>query len=121
MTNHSLDELKRQMDDAKSRLNKALIDALAAEKRYHDARVKETGLLNKVMTSSKYAILVTDIEFFGSNPWRATGFRIKADGTAGFSSGYVYFNTPHDISPYAHEAASSQALTPSKEKVETAS
>jgi len=105
MTEHSIKELKRQMDDAKSRLNQARIDALAAEKRYHDARVAETGFVGKVMQSAKYSILVQDVEFLSGKPWRATGFRIKKDGTAGFAEGAIYLHNEHKVLPYSGTVA----------------
>lgn len=101
MTDHSIKELKRQMDDAKSRLNKAKLDALAAERKYHEARVAETGFVGKVMQAAKYSILVQDIEFFAGKPWRATGFRIKKDGTAGFAEGAIYLHSEHKVLPYS--------------------
>lgn len=102
MTDHSIKELKRQMDDANSRLNQANLDALAARKRYHDACVRESGLFNKVVKSARGSLLVQDVEFFSGKPSSVTGFRINADGKAGFAERRIYLDGKHEVLPYEH-------------------
>lgn len=105
MSEHSLKELKRQMDDANSRLNQARLEALAAGKRYHDAMVRESGLLNKVVKSVKGSLLVQDVQFVADKPWAVTGFRINADGKAGFAERRIYLDGKHEVHPYNHGSA----------------
>lgn len=102
MTDHPIKELKRQMDDANSRLKQANLDAMAARKRYHDARVRNSGLLGKVVKSEKGALLVQDVQFSGDKPYSVTGFRINADGKAGFAERRIWLYQPHEVLPYEH-------------------
>lgn len=105
MTDHSIKELKRQMYAANSRLDQAELDAVAARKRYHDARVRNSGLLGKVVKSEKGALLVQDVQFSGDKPFAVTGFRINADGKAGFAERHIWLDQPHEVLPYEHGEA----------------
>jgi len=91
MTQRSTEELQRQRDDAYSRHNQTRIDLAMAEKRLHDAKCRDSGLMGKKVTNKKgVQILVHDVEFIGRNPCSIKGFAYKADGTLGYSERRFY-------------------------------
>ena len=91
MSEHSLKELKRQLDDAKSKLHYAQQNAALATRRFHEARCRETGLMNQTVKTRKGAnILVHDVEFLSGSPYAVKGFAFKKDGSVGFAERRVY-------------------------------
>jgi len=92
MTEHSIEELQRQRNNAKSRYEEARINLAAAEKRLHDAMCSESGLIGKMVTDKrkKVSIVVHDIEFSRGKPWALKGFAVKSDGKVGLSERRVW-------------------------------
>ena len=92
MTEHSVEELKRQYDNAASKANQARLDELAARRRLHSALCRESGWMGKTVTSARkgFSLVVHDIDFICGKPWVLKGFKIKKDGTVGNAEGRVY-------------------------------
>lgn len=83
MTEHSLDELKRQVDAAFSKSQEANSALSAAKKRLLDAKLQETGLLGHIVS---YTRGKEERRFVveGFSRWsdrRLSGPQIKKDGT----------------------------------------
>jgi hypothetical protein len=83
MSEHSTEELRRQLDMAVSKLNAAQLAKIYAERRLHERLCRDSGLMGKVARYGEVAILVHDVGFFGHKPSTVRGFRFKKDGTLG--------------------------------------
>lgn len=91
MSEHSLKELKRQLDDKRSKFNSARIDVEYAEKRLHDAMCRESGFMGTEVVGRKgERVLVHDVQFLVGQPWVLKGFAFKKDGKLGFAERHVY-------------------------------
>jgi len=100
MTNHSIEELKKQSNAALSRLNEAKKSAAFAEKRLHDEMCRQSGLMGKVVSDKNRSVFVHDVRFMGDKPWMVKGFKIKKDGKPGEVEVSVYLNGEETISEY---------------------
>lgn len=85
MTEHSIEELKRQVSNAYAKMGEARTAHINAERRLHDARCKASGLMGKKATNGKGAtILIHDLTFWGDDVTSyVKGFEYKKDGTLG--------------------------------------
>lgn len=91
MSEHSIEELRRQMNDAKAKANSADLLLAAARKRLHDCMCRNSGLIGMVATENKgRKMLVSDIEFMSERPWRLRGFKIRKDGAIGTQEIIMY-------------------------------
>lgn len=78
MTEHSIEELKRQLDAARG---KKL------------ARVKASGWLGETVERDGTKFVVFDAEFLsGGEPWRLACNQIKADGKLSLKTRYLYLS-----------------------------
>lgn len=94
MTQHSIEELTRQRNDAKSRHTQTGLDLALAEKRLHDTMCRASGLMGATATNTKGdCILIHDVEFSRGMPWHVRGFAFKKDGKVGFSERTFYLNS----------------------------
>ncbi len=84
MTEHSTEELRRQLEAAVSKLDAAKIAKLAAERKLHERMCRDSGLMGKRAKFEHATIIVHDVEFdFSGKPRRVSGFQIKKDGSVG--------------------------------------
>ena len=83
MTDHSIDELKRQASQAESRLKAAEYEYGIAKERLHAALVRETGWIGKKATRAGRSIIVNDVAFLGDKPVKVTGYKLNRDGRPG--------------------------------------
>jgi hypothetical protein len=91
MGEHSIEELKRQRDNAKSKHQQSALDLAVAEKRLHDALCRESGLLGKIaVLHNGKKIIIHDVKFIGKKASRVKGFALKKDGTVGYAELATY-------------------------------
>jgi|GEM_PF-2764853 len=101
MSEHSIEELERQVEQARSKHRQAALEKMAAEKRLHDRRCLESGYMFKVVTGKRHKILVQDVQFSGrGTAFAVSGFKIKKDGTPGNRIGTVWLADLVAASPY---------------------
>jgi len=83
MSEHSIDELKRQLQQAEGRLKAAQHAYADANRRLQKALADETGWIGKKATRGGRSIVVQDIQFVGDRPFKVTGFKLNRDGRPG--------------------------------------
>lgn len=87
MSEHSVEELERQYQSAKSRFGSARDDMRAAHERLQQAKLMATGFAGRLVrgrrwgSSPEYTFLAEKIT--GYNNERITGRIVKKDGTLG--------------------------------------
>lgn len=95
MTKHSIVELDRQVQQARSALAAAQKRVKESERRLHIALVEDTGWKGKVAYSGDREILVNDVEFIGFRPHSVVGNVLKKDRTVGLSFGRMLVSSAY--------------------------
>jgi hypothetical protein len=86
MTEHSIEELERQYQQALSRKNDAESAFKEASQRLHDAKSKASGLIGKLVKDSKGTMMMVDgCGGFSRDgtPYRVSGYILKKNGQLG--------------------------------------
>ena len=109
MSEHSIEELMRQRDRAKSKLDQADAEFRAANKRLRQEISEQTGLLGTRMVSRKgKTFIVSSFGFLGDRPFVINGLLVKSNGEVGVAKVVEYFDT-------AKEAVHDTALVHARE------
>lgn len=88
MTDHSIEELKRQVAQATSKKEAADKDLRDAKARLHQKRLSDSGLLGKYATSRGRTLLIKNLEYYDFRGLRESlrcyvGPRILKGGSEG--------------------------------------
>lgn len=90
MTEHSIEELKQQVQRAAEKESQSRKEYMEARNRLHEARCKKSGVIGKTISHNGLSIVVHDIYFMGDDPYRYSGFALKKDGTLGRQERSIY-------------------------------
>lgn len=94
MSELSIEELRRQVNEANAKAKSANLLLSAAKKRLHDGLCRKAGLIGKIATETRGRTMrVHDIEFIRENPWRLRGFKIRKDGAIGSQEIVMYVDS----------------------------
>ena len=80
MDEHSIEELKRQRDSARSKAQDAAKAYEAAKTRLEAALAEESGWLGEVVTVNGGRYVVRDVECVSDRPWKLLASPFKKDG-----------------------------------------
>lgn len=87
---HTVEELRRQLDMAVSKLNQAQLAKTAAERRLYQRMCRDSGLMGKKATKDGVSIIVHGMEFHSGKPTMVKGFKINKGGKVGSSERVFY-------------------------------
>lgn len=80
MDNHSIEELKRQRDSARSKAQDAAKAYEAAKARLEAALAEESGWLGQVVEVNASRYLVREVQSLSDSPWKLLASPFKKDG-----------------------------------------
>lgn len=92
MTQHSIEELKRQYEQAMQKKREADKRAFEADVAYRNGILDQFGLKGKIAVTKKYpnGVFVTGCSLMQGKPWRLDGLAVKKDGTVGEANRSIY-------------------------------
>ena len=92
MTQHSIEELKRQYEQAMQKKCEADKRAFEAGCAYRNGVLEQYGLKEKIAITAKHpnGVFVTDCSLMGGKPWRLDGLAVKKDGSIGEAHRSIY-------------------------------
>ncbi|QCM05131.1 hypothetical protein CFBP6626_07535 [Agrobacterium tumefaciens] len=93
MSEHSIEELERQVQSARGKAEQWCKAYEEAKERLHEAKCAKTGMIGKTISHKDLSIVVHDIYFLSGEPWRYSGFALKKDGTVGRQERTIYHSS----------------------------